>query len=128
MGMRSLGVISSCYGEKHGTPRQGSVAPSARAHLILHNDIPADALSGLEEYSHAWLIFVFHANHNKTFHAQIRAPRLNGGKTGVLSTRSPHRVNPIGMSVAKVERVADRRVVLSGVDLIDGTPVYVLVS
>ncbi|KAF3339236.1 hypothetical protein FCM35_KLT16707 [Carex littledalei] len=55
--------------------------------------------------------------------AKVRVPRLKGGKMGVLATRSPHRPCPIGLSVAKIEAVDGQAILLSGVDLVDGTPV-----
>jgi len=122
-----IGYFESCFGEKHGTPRQGAIASAARGCLTLRPELNADALFGLEEYSHVWLIFVFHANTNlkdhANFKAKIRPPRLQGQKAGVFATRSPHRVNPIGLSVAKLEKIVDATLFFSGIDLINGTPV-----
>ena len=120
----SIGTFHSIYNEKYGTPRQGSVTPHSRGRLVLHPHVDPQSLDGLSLYSHVWLLFVFHLNTNTAVRAKVRPPRL-GAKVGVFATRSPHRPSPIGMTVAKVERVEleKRTVHVSGVDLVDGTPV-----
>ncbi|PPD94755.1 hypothetical protein GOBAR_DD08215 [Gossypium barbadense] len=97
------------------------------------NRVPPASLEGLEEYSHCWIIYVFHLNTDleklwkhpskSKFKAKVRVPRLKGGRMGVFATRSPHRLCPIGLTVAKVEAVQGNMLLLSGVDLVDGTPV-----
>jgi tRNA (Thr-GGU) A37 N-methylase len=79
----------------------------------------------LEGFSHIYVIFVFHDgadDYNKT-KAKICPPKLEGQKMGIFATRTPHRFNPIGLSIAKLDGVENRTVHLSGIDLIDGTPV-----
>lgn len=137
---QAIGEIASCFVERNGCPRQGKISPSSRAWLQLRSDInPAGCTDGLAEYTHLQIIFVFHANTNldKTattaagqsavrFKAKIAPPRLQGSrKVGTLATRSPHRPNPIGLSTARIEGVdpVKGRVLLSGLDLLDGTPV-----
>ncbi len=83
----------------------------------------SEGLEGLSEFSHVWLIFVFHKNANKRVHAKVHPPRLDGDKIGVFATRSPHRPNPIGLSVVKLEKIQGNSLYLSGIDLIDGTPI-----
>ncbi|XP_031233179.1 tRNA (adenine(37)-N6)-methyltransferase isoform X3 [Mastomys coucha] len=78
---------------------------------------------GLEQFSHVWILFVFHKNGHLNFKAKVKPPRLNGAKTGVFSTRSPHRPNAIGLTLAKLEKVEGGAVYLSGIDMIHGTPV-----
>ncbi|CAI5459451.1 unnamed protein product, partial [Closterium sp. Yama58-4] len=132
--MTPIGVIRSCFSTRNGTPRQPLLVPAARAYLELpRGGVAPAALQGLEGYSHCWLLYVFHANtdiqrlwsdpHHRKFRAKVRVPRLQGGKLGALATRTPHRPVPIGLSIAKVERVEGRRVLLSGADLVDGSPV-----
>ena len=72
-----------------------------------------------------WVIFVFHVGLSEynTQKTKIKPPKLDGDKMGVFATRSPHRYNPIGLSIAKVEKVESRTIHLSGIDLIHGTPV-----
>jgi tRNA-Thr(GGU) m(6)t(6)A37 methyltransferase TsaA len=121
----SIGTISSVFRRKYGAPRQGSVIPTARGILTLSSSIPKESLEGLNEYSHIWIIFIFHANTNKKFKARVEPPRLGGQKIGVFGTRSPHRINPIGMSVVKLDCVDinNKQIYISGLDLIDQTPV-----
>jgi tRNA-Thr(GGU) m(6)t(6)A37 methyltransferase TsaA len=119
----SIGTISSVFKLKYGTPRQGTIAPTARGTFTLAPSIPASALEGLEEYSHVWLVFVFHANSNKQFRPKVEPPRAGGKKMGVYATRSPHRLNPLGLSLVRLERVEGRVLHLSALDLIEGTPI-----
>lgn len=124
-----IGFIQSCFKEKFAVPRQPGLAPHATATLTL---VPpfnqSDAVDGLEAASHIWIQFVFHECIDRGWQAKVRPPRLGGNKkVGVFATRSTHRPNPIGLSVVKLERIetGPEKVVLhlSGIDLIDGTPV-----
>lgn len=132
--MRPIAIIQSCFSTRNGTPRQPLLVPLARACLIFDSArVPPASLEGLGEYSHCWIIYVFHLNTDweklwkdpskSKFKAKVRVPRLKGGRMGVFATRTPHRPNPIGLTVAKVEAVHGNMVLLSGVDLVDGTPV-----
>ncbi|XP_075509938.1 uncharacterized protein LOC142546222 [Primulina tabacum] len=132
--MAQIGVVKSCFSTRNGTPRQPLLVPLARASLIFDlTRVPQASLEGLEGYSHCWLIYVFHLNTNldklwkkpsqSKFKAKVRVPRLKGEKIGVFATRSPHRPCPIGLTVAKVEAVHGPTMLLSGVDLVDGTPI-----
>ena len=125
---QSVGAVESCFPEKHGTPRQGSKCPTTRARLTLHGDLSPHLLDGLSEFSHVWLLFVFHANtesgsEHSHLKSKVHAPRLMGQSIGAFASRTPHRVNPIGLTVCRLERVEGRTLFLSGVDLIHGTPV-----
>ncbi|GMI94907.1 hypothetical protein like AT4G28020 [Hibiscus trionum] len=132
--MAPIGIVQSCFSTRNGTPRQPLLVPLARACLIFDSTrVPPASLEGLEEYSHCWIIYVFHLNTDleklwkhpskSKFKAKVRVPRLKGGRRGVFATRSPHRPCPIGLTVAKVEAVQGNMLLLSGVDLVDGTPV-----
>ncbi|XP_026988633.2 tRNA (adenine(37)-N6)-methyltransferase isoform X2 [Tachysurus fulvidraco] len=121
-----IGFITSCFAQKNGTPRQPAVCSSSRARLKIQSSVfnnPEHALTGLQHYSHVWLIFLFHKNGHMNFKAKVKPPRLNGEKVGVYSTRSPHRPNAIGLTLAKLDTIAGDVLHLSGVDLISGTPV-----
>jgi tRNA-Thr(GGU) m(6)t(6)A37 methyltransferase TsaA len=119
-----IGYIESCFKERFGTPRQPSLVPSAQATLKLRPELNLSAgLKGLEGFSHVWLVFVFHQNTNKSVKTTVHPPRLQGESIGVFATRSPHRPNPIGLSVVKLEKITKDELVLSGIDLIDGTPI-----
>lgn len=91
--------------------------------MVLLPHINPDSLDGLEEFSHIWLIFVFHKSVHSKFKTKVKPPRLNGQKKGIFATRCPHRYNPIGLSLAKIEKIENRRILVSGIDLIDGTPI-----
>lgn len=132
--MTPIGLIRSCFSTRNGTPRQPMLVTTARASLVLSSkNVAAEALDGLSQYSHCWLIYVFHENTDlpglwkqpphKDFKAKVRVPRLDGGKMGVFATRTPHRPCPIGLTVAKVEGIQGATLLLSGADLVDGTPV-----
>lgn len=129
----TIGIVHSCFPDRRGTPRQPLLCPSTRARIRFSKSVPPAALEGLEEFSHMWCIFLFHENTNahlkkkkkKTFKAKIAPPQLGGRRVGVLGTRTPHRPNPIGLSVVKIVRV-DRskgEVHIAGADLVDGTPI-----
>jgi tRNA-Thr(GGU) m(6)t(6)A37 methyltransferase TsaA len=119
-----IGYIESCFKERFGTPRQPGLVPSSWGRLQLRPELNLnDALEDLEGFSHLWLIFVFHQNMNKGVNAKVQPPRLEGGKTGLFATRTPHRPNPIGLSVVKLDRVAPGLLHFSGVDLVHGTPI-----
>jgi tRNA-Thr(GGU) m(6)t(6)A37 methyltransferase TsaA len=140
--IRPIGVVRSIYRLCVGTPRQGLLAPHARGRieLTLPSDIAADAVVGLREFSHIWILFVFHRNtmsKNGRVPAKIAPPALGGRKVGVFASRAPHRFNPVGMTLARLDRiqvvkkhVAGRKkptqtvcLHISGLDLVDGTPV-----
>lgn len=130
----SIAVTRSCFSTRNGTPRQPLVVPLARACLVFDQTrVPPASLEGLESYSHCWIIYVFHLNTDldklwkhpsrSKFKAKVRVPRLKGERMGVFATRSPHRPCPIGLTVAKIDAVDGNKVFISGVDLVDGTPV-----
>lgn len=121
-----IGYISSCFAVKNGTPRQPTVCSSSRARLKIEPSVfnnPEHSLVGLEQYSHIWIIFLFHKNGQMSYKAKVKPPRLNGQKVGVYSTRSPHRPNALGLTLAKLEGITGHTLHLSGVDIIAGTPV-----
>jgi|TARA_B100001540_G_scaffold195853_1_gene172470 tRNA-Thr(GGU) m(6)t(6)A37 methyltransferase TsaA len=128
-----IAYARSAFSRRNGTPRQGgALVPRARCEIKVDSKLPRHLLQGLDAYSHAWVIYVFHANTNlagtKTGGAakgKVAVPRLDGERVGVLATRTPHRPVPVGLSVGTVQRVdADRGVVVvGGIDLVDGTPV-----
>ena len=124
-----IGVIHSGFREKFGIPRQPGLVPAARATLeLLPPYARPEAVRGLEDFSHLWLLFVFHGVPAGRWQPTVRPPRLGGNRRlGVFATRSTFRPNPLGLSAVKLERIVIRhgQVVLhlAGVDLLDGTPV-----
>ena len=128
-----IGHLRTCYVEKNGTPRQGCIssAPAElrvelKAHAARNGGHPlnaAHALEGLEHFSHVWLVWVFDKNGSEMTKSKVKPPRLDGGKTGLFATRTPHRPNNVGLSLVRLEGVRGDTLRLSGVDIVDGTPI-----
>ncbi|MDR2306151.1 MAG: tRNA (N6-threonylcarbamoyladenosine(37)-N6)-methyltransferase TrmO [Paucimonas sp.] len=120
-----VGIVRSCFKEKFAIPRQPQLAPAARGTLeLLPPFDQGDAVAGLEQVSHVWLLFLFHEALEDKPRLKVRPPRLGGNKSmGVFATRATHRPNGIGQSVVRLEGVEPGRLLLSGIDLLDGTPV-----
>ena len=125
-----IGIAHTPFTQRFGIPRQPGLVPSAKG--VLKIDADPDfkhALKTLEQFSHLWIIFVFHSHGGNKWKPTIRPPRLGGkAKVGVLSSRSPHRPNPIGLSVVEIERIdldaeGGPEIHVNGVDLLDGTPI-----
>jgi tRNA-Thr(GGU) m(6)t(6)A37 methyltransferase TsaA len=120
-----IGFVRSCFKEKFAIPRQPQLAPAARGVLELVAPFDqGDAVQGLEQVSHVWLLFLFHQALETKPRLKVRPPRLGGNQSmGVFATRATHRPNGIGQSVVRLEKVEPGRLWLSGIDLLDGTPV-----
>ena len=129
--LEPIGVIHTCFKEKFGIPRQPNLAAGAPGTLEFFPEFARlEAVRGLEQFSHIWLIFVFHRAVKKggKWSAMIRPPRLGGNKkVGVFASRSPFRPNPIGMSCVRLEGIESTVkgpvLHLTGVDILDQTPV-----
>ena len=120
-----VGYMRSCFKEKFAIPRQPHLAPAARGVLELVAPFnQGDAVQGLEQVSHVWLLFLFHLALEDKPRLKVRPPRLGGNQSmGVFATRATHRPNGIGQSVVRLDKVEAGRLWLSGIDLLDGTPV-----
>jgi tRNA-Thr(GGU) m(6)t(6)A37 methyltransferase TsaA len=122
--LRPIAFAKSVYRDKFGVPRQSGLVPEAMAFLRFLPEVqPEISLQGLEQFSHLWVIWLFHKNSNDRFHAKVHPPRLNGKSMGLFATRSPHRPNPIGLSLVKLVKLESTGVWVSGVDLLSGTPI-----
>lgn len=128
MEIEPIGVMRTCFGEKFATPRQPGLCPSAWGRLEFHEAYRGeDFLRGIEGFSHVWVIFGFHETQGQSWSPTVRPPRLGGNvRVGVFASRSTFRPNGLGLSLCRVEGVEEEGTVLllAGVDLIDGTPVY----
>lgn len=129
--LRPIAHIKTDFKEKFGIPRQSGRAPSLTAELIFEPEFRnPDALREIEGFSHLWLIFDFSLAHREEWCPTVRPPRLGGNtRVGVFASRSPFRPNPLGLSCVRLLRVEKREtegcvLILSGADLLDGTPVY----
>ncbi|KFC08117.1 hypothetical protein GTGU_01548 [Trabulsiella guamensis ATCC 49490] len=124
-----IGVIRSPYKEKFAVPRQPGLVKSQGGELhLLPPYNQAEAVRGLEGFSHLWVLFVFHQTMDGGWRPTVRPPRLGGNaRMGVFATRSTFRPNPIGMSLVELKgiRCQQDQVILQlgSLDLVDGTPV-----
>lgn len=125
MNISPIGTIHSCFKEKFCIPRQSGLIQAASATLeLLPPYNVEEALRGIEEFTHLWIIFAFHKSVTTQFKPTVRPPRLGGNKrVGVFATRSPFRPNPIGLSVVELTGVSGTTLSLAGVDFLDQTPV-----
>ena len=140
--VKVIARIHTDFPEKFGIPRQSGLIEELKSMIVFEPEFrDANALRGIEEYSHLWLIWEFSENVRDpkkwspteavrdTWSPMVRPPRLGGNKrVGVFATRSPFRPNPIGLSSVKLERVEQHPALgpvlhLSGADLMDGTPI-----
>ncbi len=130
--LRKIAVLHGDFPTKFGIPRQSGLAPSQRSMIVFEPEYrDANALRGLDGYTHLWLIWGFSAVPQKdAFAPMVKPPRLGGNKRmGVFATRSPFRPNPIGLSSVRLEAIEQRQklgtvLIVSGADLMDGTPIY----
>ena len=129
--MITIAHIHTPFPEKFGIPRQSGLAAAATGMIVMEPEFRnPDAFRGIEEFSHLWLLWEFSEAKQESFHATVAPPRLGGKeRRGVFATRSPFRPNSIGLSCVKLEefRVDDRLgpvLDVSGMDLLDGTPIY----
>ena len=130
MNIKPIAHVRTCYEEKFGVPRQSGLVGEAWGQLVFEPEYrQLDAIRGLDEFSHLWLVFIFHHTSHKEWKPTVRPPRLGGNqKVGVFASRSPFRPNPIGLSCLKIEKIdlldpLAPIIHLSGVDVVDGTPV-----
>lgn len=118
-----IGVIHTPFTQKLGIPRQPLLCPSVTGTIRLRKDLAKEeTLRGLESFTHLWLIYWCHKS--DSWRETIKPPRLGGKeKLGFLATRSPHRPNPLGLSVVKLESINDDfSITISGLDIHNETP------
>ena len=128
--MHVIATIRSDFPTKFGIPRQSGLVEELKATVVFEPEYRnPDALRGLEDFSHLWLIWQFSQAVRETWSPTVRPPRLGGNaRMGVFATRSLFRPNAIGLSCVKLEAIEkDPRLgtvlVVSGADLMDGTPI-----
>ena len=129
--MKTIARIHNDFPAKFGIPRQSGLVPELKARIVFEAPYRnGDALRGLEDFSHLWLIWEFSRARREEWSPTVRPPRLGGNKRmGVFATRSPFRPNPIGLSCVKIEEILLQSeegpvIIVSGADLMDGTPIY----
>ncbi len=114
------------YTDKFAVPRQPGLVPEVLTRVVFEPEYRSrEALRGLEDFSHLWLLWQFHRAVREGWSPTVRPPRLGGNtRMGVFATRSPFRPSPIGLSAVKLLEVADDlSLLVSGADLADGTPI-----
>ncbi len=123
--------IHTEFTDKFGIPRQSGLVSSLRGEIVFEPEFRSmDAVRGLEEYSHIWLLWEFSKAKRDNYALTVTPPRLGGKeKKGVFATRAPFRPNSIGLSSVKLEKIYmdEKRgpiLVVSGADILDGTPIY----
>lgn len=128
--LKTIARIHTDFTSKFGIPRQSGLVDELEATVVFEPEYRnPDAVRGLEEYSHIWLLWQFSENLKEKWTPTVRPPKLGGNKRmGVFATRSPFRPNPIGLSSVKligIEKSEKFGCVLhvSGADLLDGTPI-----
>ena len=134
MSTNELVVVAKIHTEftdKFGIPRQSGLVSSLRGEIVFEPEFRSmDAIRGLEEFSHIWLLWEFSKAKRENYALTVTPPRLGGKeRKGVFATRAPFRPNSIGLSSVKLERIYLDEVrgpilVVSGADLLDGTPIY----
>ena len=128
--MKIIARIRNPYDSKFGVPRQSGLVEQVISTIVFEPEYRyAEALRGIEEYSHLWLIWSFDKAEREGWSPTVRPPRLGGNqRVGVFATRSPYRPNAIGLSCVRLEGVekGSEGTVLkvSGADLMNGTPIY----
>ena len=129
--MKIIARIHSDFPSKFGIPRQSGLVDSLRGEVIFTPEYrSADAVRGLEDFSHIWLVWQFSGAVRDSWSPTVRPPRLGGNtRMGVFATRSPFRPNPLGLSSVRLEGIEHRPdvgpvLIVRGADLMDGTPIY----
>lgn len=124
--LKIIARIKNDFPSKFGIPRQSGLAPSLSAKIVFEKEFQSpEALTGLENFSHIWLIWSFSEAAQENWSPTVRPPRLGGNrKIGVFATRSPFRPNSLGLSAVKIEKIENGEIFISGADLMDETPIY----
>ena len=129
--MKIIARIETDFPTKFGIPRQSGIIESLRGRIVFEPEYrQPEAIRGLEDFSHLWLIWAFSEAKREEWSPTVRPPRLGGNvRKGVFATRSPFRPNPIGLSCVKLDRIEiDSKlgpvIYVSGIDMMDGTPIY----
>lgn len=129
--MKIIAKIKTDMPDKFGVPRQSGIVEELTGRIIFEPEYRVrEAVRGLEEFSHLWVIWQFSENLRSSWSPTVRPPRLGGEiRKGVFATRSPFRPNPIGLSCVKIEKIEFTKelgpvISVSGVDMTDDTPIY----
>ena len=129
--MKVIARIRTDFQEKFGVPRQSGLVPELQGTVVFEPEFrSAEAVRGLDGFSHLWLIWEFSEAVREGWSPTVRPPRLGGNqRMGVFATRSPFRPNPIGLSSVQLENMEldpqlGPMLHVRGADLVDGTPIF----
>ncbi len=125
MNVRPIAFIRTPFPSKFGIPRQSGLVEELVSRVVLEKPYrKEEALRGLAGFSHIWLLWEFSEVHREGWSPTVRPPRLGGNeRMGVFATRSPYRPNPIGLSCVRLVGIEGCDLLVSGADLLDGTPI-----
>ncbi len=126
MELKVIAYARNGHTDKFGIPRQSREESPILTRIVFEPEYNVrEALRGIEGYSHLWLLWGFSEAPMENWSPTVRPPRLGGNKRmGVFATRSPFRPNPIGLSSVRLLKVDEGELIVSGADVLDGTPVY----
>lgn len=125
MEIEPIAFIENDFTEKFGVPRQSGLCGLPSRIVFEEKFADENALRGLDDFTHIWLIWGFSEVKQGDFSPTVRPPRLGGNvRKGVFATRSPFRPNPLGLSVVKIESVRRGEIIVTGADLMNGTPIF----
>ncbi len=131
MEIKPIAHIRNDFSEKFGIPRQSGLVETVKSKIVFCPEYRnREALRGIEQYTHLWLIWEFTEAKQEKWSPTVRPPRLGGNtRMGVFATRSPYRPNPLGLSCVKIEEILHDTVIgsviiVSGADILDNTPIY----
>ena len=131
MEITPIARIITGFNDKFGIPRQSGIVPESAGRIVFDGRYRnPDAIRGLEDFSHIWVIWQFSDTIDKEPALMVRPPKLGGNiKVGVFASRSPFRPNHLGLSCLKLEGIETDKsdspsLLVSGVDMLNGTPIY----
>jgi len=126
MTLKVIAHIHTAFPTKFGIPRQSGLVEELRGEIIFTSEYRnPDALRGLEDFSHIWLVWQFSGAVRENWSPTVRPPRLGGNeRRGVFATRSPYRPNALGLSCVELAGVENGELIVHGADLLDGTPIF----
>lgn len=129
--LKRIARLKCDFPTKFGLPRQSGLNESLKGKIIFEREYRnPDAVRGIENFSHLWLIWGFDVPEREGYSATVRPPRLGGNeRVGVFATRSPFRPNPLGLTVVRLEKTEidpalGPVLTVSGFDMMDGTEIF----
>lgn len=129
--MKVIAHIYTDFKTKFGLPRQSGLVEEIKGKIIFEEPYRnREALRGLEEFSHIWLLWEFSQSKRQSWSPTVRPPLLGGNKRmGVFATRSPFRPNSVGLSAVRLDKIEYTKqqgpvIYVSGCDMMNGTPIY----